>query len=66
MSANDETVQKMTKRLAEFGVALSIASAAMNAWQGNMSAAMGNASAAVYAICWRIALGTQKPEDDDE
>lgn len=63
---NDEAIQKMAKRLAEFCVALSIASDVINACKGNMSAAMGYASAAVYAICWRIALVTRKPEDGDE
>lgn len=62
---NVDTLQKVTRWLAAFSVLLSVVAAVANACDGSMSAAMGYASAAMYAICWRIELGTRRPEDDD-
>lgn len=53
---NGDTLQKGNRWLVTFSVMLLVVAAVANAYDGNMSAAMGDASAAIYAICWRIDL----------
>lgn len=62
---NIDMIFKLTKWCAAFCVAESLVAAVTNFHSGNMSAGMGYVTATMYAICWRIALGTRRPEDGD-